>query len=186
MEKNIFLVGVGGQGLQVAGKVLVRAADKLGYKATYSPRYGFEKRGGLSSCYLVISDREIGNPRKYLQDILFVVEPKVYDRFKDCVKTSGVLVVNESLALDVPEDSKKNFIKLPLYECCMELGNMKVISAVVTGAVVALLPDLFSDYSVVEGCLLASLKNKPLLLELNRKAFNKGIELINNKNEKAN
>ena len=28
MEKNIYLAGVGGQGLQVAGKVLAEVADK--------------------------------------------------------------------------------------------------------------------------------------------------------------
>ena len=37
MEKSLYLAGVGGQGLQVAGKAVVEAAMGLGYNVTYSP-----------------------------------------------------------------------------------------------------------------------------------------------------
>ena len=179
MEKNIYLAGVGGQGLQLAGKVLVNAADQLGYRVTYSPRYGFEKRGGLTSCYLVLSDHKIGNPRKKMQDILFLMEPKAYHSFHKCVKPDGILAINSSLITETTDDSPaKKTLMLPLYNCCTELGNMKVISAVVTGAITALLTDIFPDPIVVEKCLLESLKSKQGLRELNQKAFRMGVDLI--------
>ena len=179
MEKNIYLAGIGGQGLQLAGKVLVSAADKMGYNATYSPRYGFEKRGGLTSCYLVISDEKIGNPRKSKQDILFLMEQKAYNSFCGCVKDTGTLVINQSMITrDIDKEGTQNVMELPFYDCCKAVGNMKVISSVVAGAVTALMPAVFSDVTIVEDCLLEMLNSKPSLLEINRKAFRMGVGLV--------
>ena len=51
MEKSLYLAGVGGQGLQVAGKAIVEAAMSLGYNVTYSPKYGPAKRGWNSQSF---------------------------------------------------------------------------------------------------------------------------------------
>ena len=180
MVKSLYLAGVGGQGLQVAGKVLVEAAYKNGYKVTYSPKYGFEKRGGLTSCYVVISDEEIGNPRKKLQDILLVMEPKAYQNFHKDVKPGGSLVVNSALIkeTEAPSDSILR-IDIPFHEICLELGNLKVISSVVIGSMSYLLRDLFPDAQIIKEIMLESLKKKPALLELNSKAFDRGYLAAN-------
>lgn len=177
MTKSMYLAGVGGQGLQVAGKVLVEAAYKNGYKVTYSPKYGFEKRGGLTSCYVVISDEEIGNPRKKLQDILLVMEPKAYKNFRSDVKVGGSLIVNTAL-IKTPEETPEGIarIDIPYHDICLELGNLKVISSVVLGSLAYLLRDIFPDARVLKDIMLESLKKKPALLELNAKAFDLGYQ----------
>ena len=152
MEKSLYLAGVGGQGLQVAGKAVVEAAMGLGYNVTYSPKYGPAKRGGLTSCYLVISDEEIGNPRKKRHDIMLVMEPMAYAQFKNDVKDGGLLLVNSSLVKEqeAPGGGYRR-LDVPMYDVCYELQNTK---------------------------MLEKLKNKASLVELNRSAFEKGFALV--------
>lgn len=177
MEKNLYFAGVGGQGLQVVGKTIVEVADKQGYNVTYSPRYGFEKRGGLTSCYVVISDEEIGNPRKKLQDLLLVMEPKAYASFHNDVKENGTFVVNSSLVNEkdeLPNGAKR--IDIPFHDICMELGNTKVISSVILGATAVLLRDIFPEKELFLSIMLEKLKGKEALMELNKRAFQEGYD----------
>lgn len=179
MEKSLYLAGVGGQGLQVAGKTIVDAAVGLDYNVTYSPKYGPAKRGGLTSCYIVISDSEIGNPRKARHDITLAMEPKAYAQFKNNVKDEGILLVNSSLVKELPAaDDVARRIEVPMYDVCAKLGNTKIISSVVLGVLARLLSDIFPDKSVLEACMLEKLKSKANLAELNKRAFEGGCELI--------
>ena len=181
MEKNIYLAGVGGHGLQVAGKTIVAVADKMGYKTTYSPKYGYEKRGGLTSCFLVISDDDIGNPRKKIQDIILVTEPKAYVKFKDSVKKGGTLVVNSSLVTKETSSAKSiTEVDIPIHDICMELGNLKIISAVILGVFACLLSDVIPNPEAIKNEMLNSLRKKPELQELNINAFYKGLEAAKN------
>ena len=179
MIKSLYLAGVGGQGLQVAGKTLVEIAYKNGYNVTYSPKYGFEKRGGLTSCYVVISDKSIGNPRKKLQDVLLVMEPKAYNSFRNDVKAGGTLIVNSSLIKDqTPPDEGVTRKDVPFHDICMQLGNTKVISSVALGAIACQLSDMFPDPEVLLSEMLKKLSKKPELAELNKKAFYEGYNAM--------
>lgn len=162
MEKSLYLAGVGGQGLQVAGKAVVEAAMGLGYNVTYSPKYGPAKRGGLTSCYLVISDEEIGNPRKKRHDIMLVMEPMGLRPVKNDVKDGGLLLVNSSLGEGAggpgPADTAAATCRCTTF--CYELQNTKVISSVVLGVLAALLTDVFPDSGRLLSQVLEKLKNK--------------------------
>ncbi len=177
MEKSIFLAGSGGHGIQVAGKILVTAENTDTQNATYSPRYGVEKRGGLSSCYIVLSSGKIGNPRKDRSDIVVLMEPKCYAQFKDSVKEGGCLIINSSLIR--PEDETADSIRripLPISDTVAELGNPKVISTVLIG-ILAGIPGLFEDTERIKDSMLSLLAKKPELLELNKKAYEIGKDL---------
>ena len=135
MEKSMYFAGVGGQGLQVLGKIIAEAANEKGYYVTYSPKYGTAKRGGLTSCFVVVSDEPIGNPRKKKQDVLLVMEPRAYQQFKNDVKQGGTIVINSTLVPQTEEAAEGvNKIEVPLHGVCGELGNTKVISTVALGA----------------------------------------------------
>lgn len=175
MEKCMYFAGVGGQGLQVLGKTIAEVANEKGFYVTYSPKYGAAKRGGLTSCFITISDKPIGNPRKKKQDILLVMEPKAYQQFRHDVKPGGVMVVNSTLIPETePPEEGVQLIAAPLHGVCAELGNTKVISSVALGAVVELLKDIFPDKEVFREFMLRQLSKKPELLELNKKAFEAG------------
>lgn len=175
MLKSMYFAGIGGQGLQVVGKTIAEVANEKGYHVTYSPKYGTAKRGGLTSCFVVISDEEIGNPRKKKQDLLLVMEPKAYAQFHHDVKPGGTLIVNSTLVPQVEEaDEGVKQVMVPLHEICAELGNTKVISSVALGAVAELLKDIFPDTEEFLGFMLQQLKKRPDLMDLNKKAFEAG------------
>ena len=56
MKSEIIFSGVGGQGILFIGKMLCTVAAGKDYKVTFAPTYGQEKRGGRTSCQIVISD----------------------------------------------------------------------------------------------------------------------------------
>lgn len=175
MEKRMYFAGVGGQGIQVLGKTIAEVANEKGLYVTYSPKYGTAKRGGLTSCFVTISDEPIGNPRKKKQDILLAMEPRAYQQFRHNIKTGGVMVVNSTL---IPEtevaDEGVHMVKVPLHGVCAELGDTKVISSVALGAIVELLTDIFPEKDDFRELMLRQLAKKPELLELNKKAFEAG------------
>lgn len=175
MLKSIYLAGVGSQGLQVIGKTIAAAANKKNYHVTYSPKYGTAKRGGLSSCYVVISDGPIGNPRRKKHDLVLTLEPKTYQQFRNDVKPGGLLIVNSTLVTDrlEPAEGVKE-IPVPLHSICMEIGNNKVISAVALGTMSELLKDILGDEKELLYSLLETLPEKPGLREVNERAYNDG------------
>lgn len=178
MEKSIFLAGVGGQGMQSVGKELIYAADKAGLTVTYSPLYTFEKRGGLSSAYVVLSTAErIGSPRKEFHDIVVVMNQYTFDYSKNSVKPGGALIINSSIVRDtsgMPDGISS--VELPFLDIAAELGNPKVVSTLILG-VVARTCGMFPDIAAVKDTALESLKKKPDMLTLNAAAFDKGVAL---------
>lgn len=177
MEKSIFLAGSGGHGIQIAGKTLVQAMNTESINAAYSPRYGVEKRGGLSSCYLVISNGKIGNPRKPFHDLVVLMDQRSYGQFKDTVKDGGTLVINSTM-VKADELVRKDCtqMELPLMQIAQQLGNPKVISSVLLG-LLAGMPGLIKETERLKETMLKFMAKKPELLELNKRAFREGMSL---------
>lgn len=175
MELTMFLAGVGGQGMQSVGKSFIKAADAVGLNITYSPLYTFEKRGGLSSCYVNVSDKRIGSPRKEKFDLVMAMDNVTAAQFGFMTKHGGALVLNSTLVTEIPEISSDVKIHTqPFLDMALELGSEKVISSLALGYI-AQLSGLFSDINIVLETGMSSLKKKPALWEINEKAFRLGV-----------
>lgn len=174
MLKSMYLAGVGGQGVQLLGKTIASAANKKDYYVTYSPKYGASKRGGLTSCYIVISDMPIGNPRRKKHDLVLAMEPRAYKQFRNDLKPGGTLVVNSTLVTDRMEPAE-NVKEVPvgLHDIVKETGSNKLISAVALGALAEHLKDLLSKDELLDS-LLETVPEESELRELNECAFNNG------------
>lgn len=174
MLKSMYLAGVGGQGIQFLGKIIASAANKKDYYVTYSPKYGAAKRGGLTSCYIVISDEPIGNPRRKKHDLVLTMEQSAYKQFRNDLVAGGTLVVNSTLVTDMMEPIENvKEISIGLHDIVKEIGNNKVISAVALGALAEHLKELLKGNEIMES-LLETVPEKPGLKELNQSAFNEG------------
>lgn len=161
--------------MQSVGKSLIKAADAAGMEITYSPLYTFEKRGGLSSCYVNIADETIGNPRKENFDVVVAMDNNTAAQFGPMTKDGGVLLLNSTLVSKKPELSDKiTVVEKPLLDMAIELGSDKVISSVVLGFVSSY-TGIFQDMELVKNVGMAALKKKPALWELNVKAFDVGV-----------
>jgi Pyruvate/2-oxoacid:ferredoxin oxidoreductase gamma subunit len=62
MEREIMLTGIGGQGVQLAGQILARAAVHEGLQVMVLGTYGGTMRGGQTDATLVVADQRILSP----------------------------------------------------------------------------------------------------------------------------
>lgn len=95
MNKNIMIVGVGGQGTLLASKILGRAAMESGLDVKVSEVHGMSQRGGSVVTYVRYGD-EVYSPVicKGDADVILSFELLEAARWLPNLKTGGVIVTS--------------------------------------------------------------------------------------------
>ena len=157
MERNLMVAGFGGQGVMTLGKFLAEATcDSTDMNVTFFPSYGAEQRGGTANCYGVISDEDIGAPLGDSMD-------------------GGTLFINSSIVKSEIARDDIQVVKVPVTEMALEMGNPKVLNIIMLGAYVGytqVVPE-----NVVWDTIQHKLGKKPKLLPLNKQAFEAGLKI---------
>lgn len=176
METNLCVAGFGGQGVMTMGKFLASATcDSTDKKVTFFPSYGAEQRGGTANCFVVISDDDIGAPLGDVMDDLIVMNNPSLNKFLPTLKQGGRLFINSSIVTDKIIRDDVELVKAPVTELALEMGNSKVLNVIMLGVYVGYTEVVPAD--VVWSTIEHKLASKAKLLPLNRKAFEKGLEL---------
>ena len=185
---NILLVGVGGQGTILAGRVLSRAALSLGGEVKVSDIHGMAQRGGS-----VVTQVRFG-PRVFAPvmapgtaDFLVAFEKLEARRWLPYLRADGWLIVNDQEmpplpvltgAATYPEDLVgemgqlvKNMLVLNALDLARRAGNVKAVNMVLMGALARRLP---ISREAWEAALASSVPGR--FLEVNKKAFHLGWE----------
>jgi len=136
MEKSFVFAGFGGQGVMLAGKLLVQAGADYGLEVTWLPSYGPEMRGGTANCTVLVSDEPIGSPVVDNPTVLVAMNLPSLDKFEKTVAATGIIVVNSSLITRPVERNDVQVLSVPANNIAVSLGNPKVANMVVLGAVV--------------------------------------------------
>lgn len=134
MKSEIIFSGVGGQGIMLIGKMLCSAAAKKCYQVTFAPTYGQEKRGGRTSCQIVISDT-VDSPVISEADIVMIMDENSLVDFEDKVKKDSYLIVNSSMIEKEISRHDIKVIKVPINDIAKEIGNSKSANIVALGIV---------------------------------------------------
>lgn len=190
MNKNILIVGVGGQGTLLASVLLGNLALDHGYDVKLSEVHGMSQRGGSVVTHVKISEDKVGSPliEEGDADIILAFEKLEAYRWLPYLKKGGSIYVNTQQILpmpvilgqaEYPEDledvltsaagSIKAFDALKIAE---EAGSDKAVNVVLLGAASKDLP--FDDDSwirVIEDNV------KPRFVEMNKFAFMKGQQV---------
>ncbi|RMF97273.1 MAG: 2-oxoacid:ferredoxin oxidoreductase subunit gamma [Candidatus Schekmanbacteria bacterium] len=133
-KTEIRLSGSGGQGLILAGVILGEAAAIYENKyALQSQSYGPEARGGASKSDVIISDEKIDFPKATKIDVLLALTQKALDKYVVDLKSDGILIVDQDLVKNVPEDKCGKLIKVPIIDIAR-----KKVGKVITANIVAL------------------------------------------------
>lgn len=188
---NIVICGVGGQGIILASNVLSYAALLEGYDVKKSEVHGMAQRGG-SVITQVRYGKKVYSPliEEGKADFLLAFEKLEALRYANYLKKNGGFIVNnqEIAPMSVlvgsakyPENIKeklKRYARIHLIDAAKiakELGNVRATNIVLLGALAKFLG--FNEKSWTE----AISKNiKPRYVDLNIKAFQKGIAFLNN------
>ena len=150
--KSVLMVGVGGQGTILAGKILSRGLMAAGYDVKMSEVHGMAQRGGSVSNQVRFGEK-VFSPiiGKGQADILVAFETMEAMRWLDYLKPSGLVIVNDFQIpsgpiligqCDYPDQilerlrAKVGVTVIRAGEIAAGLGNVRAMNMVLLGAVV--------------------------------------------------
>jgi indolepyruvate ferredoxin oxidoreductase beta subunit len=187
--KSILMVGVGGQGTILAGKILSLGLMAAGYDVKMSEVHGMAQRGGSVSNQVRFG-KKVYSPiiGKGQADILVAFEMMEAMRWLEYLKPGGKIVVNDYRipsgpiligACDYPEQvieklkEKADTTVIQAGEIANQIGNPRTMNLVLFGALVKGMNLTDIDF---ETEIAANVK--PETLKLNLEAFRAGIAAL--------
>jgi 2-oxoglutarate ferredoxin oxidoreductase subunit gamma len=178
MRRQLRFVGVGGQGVILAGEILAEAKIKAGGYGVKASTYTSQVRGGPTKVDILLDDTEILYPYANEGEIEFMIATAQisYNQFKDGVIDGGVIVIEPNLVTPTDEDRKRwRIIEIPLITIAKEeVGNVITQSVVALGITAAATEVL--DVKLLEEVMLS--KVPPKVHEANKLAYSLGMKYI--------
>jgi indolepyruvate ferredoxin oxidoreductase beta subunit len=183
---NIIFAGVGGQGVILAGKVLMEAAKNAGFDVKESEVHGMAQRGGSVDCQVRYGEK-IHSPlvSKGKANYLVSFEELELVRKLDYLAADGTAIVNmlkinpstveigtavyPSDLSDWLDENIPNCIKINSEAALKEIGSNKVINILMLGVLSKHLEFKQEDW---EEAINSTVKEK--FVEMNLKAFKLG------------
>jgi oorC subunit of 2-oxoglutarate:acceptor oxidoreductase len=176
VKKQLRFVGVGGQGVILAGEILAAAKIKEGGYGVKASTYTSQVRGGPTKVDIILDEKEILYPYANEGEIDFMLATAQtsYNLFKDGVKDGGVIVVEPNLVTPSDEDKRRwKIYEIPIISIAKdEVGNVITQSVVALGVAVTMSECMDAD--VVKNEMLSSVP--PKVREANEKAYELGIK----------
>ena len=190
--KSILMVGVGGQGTILAGKILSMGLMAAGYDVKMSEVHGMAQRGGSVSNQVRFGSK-VFSPiiGKGQADILVAFEMMEAMRWLEYLKPNGKIVVNDFRIpsgpilignCDYPENileglrAKVDTTVIQAGEIAKKIGNARTMNLVLFGALVKGMQLTNIDFE-------AEIANnvKPETLKLNIEAYRAGVAALDTK-----
>ena len=164
MKRQLRFVGVGGQGVILAGEILAAAMIEEGGYGIKASTYTSQVRGGPTKVDIILDEREIFYPYANEGEIEFMLATAQvsFEQFKEGVKDGGIIVVEPNLVRASDEDKKRwKIYEIPIISIAKdEVGN------VITQSVVALAVAVR-----MSGCLDTELVKRVMLSKVPKKVY---------------
>ena len=181
-DVGLKLAGAGGDGAQTAAMLVARAAINEGFDATHIPSYGPESRGGTSYADVRIAPVEVLSPAVPEPQVLVAFNAPSLARFGPQVAAGGVIVYDSSVVSDPPPlPPGVRVVPVPCTAVAAELGRAMVKNVVALGALHEA-TRLFPDETYLTA-IRQALADKRALVEINEKAFLRGMALARSTEE---
>ena len=131
-NKNILIVGVGGQGVLLASELLVSAAVEFGYDAKKSEVHGMAQRGGIVYSHIRIGEK-VYSPliKEGCANVILAFEQAEAMRWIHFLDENGTIIINR-FKLIPPIASMKGYEypEDPIGVVKKRVKNVKVIDAI--------------------------------------------------------
>ncbi len=186
-NKNILLVGVGGQGTITAAKLLTTGLLEHGYDVKMSEIHGMSQRGGSVSTQVRFGEKvmspviELGTA-----DIIVAFEKMEAMRYLEYLKKDGLIIVNDHeirpLSVIINKASypnniieklkdKTDILKIDAQKMATALGNPKVANVILLGVLIKAMSLDKLDWQKTIGNAI-----KKQWIDLNFQAFKLGMD----------
>ena len=135
MERELLLTGIGGQGVQLAARVIATAAIAEGRSVQLFGSYGGMMRGGNTDATIVVSDGPVEAPPTVGHAWSAIVmhdqfAAPIYDKLID----GSIVVVNADVCSSRPDQSRTTVVSVHANEIADGVGNRLAASMVLVGA----------------------------------------------------
>jgi len=173
-RQQIFLSGVGGQGILFMTRLLAETAIYKGYHILTAETHGMAQRGGLVVSHLKAGDFSSPLIRPGMADILILLHMENLGQHKLYLKPGGSVVINASSA---PEGSER--FCMDASAAAREIGQPKSMNLVLAGFALSALNinrrPMFCSADDIRTVLEIKLAGRAKLLEGALEAFNHGV-----------
>lgn len=177
MKKSLVISGSGGQGVMSAGIMIAQTAVSAGKYATFLPEYGPEQRGGSAKCTVVVNETEIISPLMGKCDTLILMNEQAFKKYGNALVEGGVMIANSSRITSEIKEDGRTVVRVPADDLAVELGNVKCANIILIGALIGAEPGIITEEAMIASLEHKFASKKPEILELNRVALQKGIEI---------
>ena len=186
-DKNILIVGVGGQGTLLASRILGNVAINTGNDVKVSEVHGMSQRGGNVVTYVKMGEK-IYSPtiEKNEADIILCFEQLEALRWIDYAKKDATIIINTQKIDPMPvvtakakypegiiEKIKSNYpnvVDMPALDMAQKCGSSKAVNFVMIG--------VLAKYTGIDKEIwIDAIRKtvKPQFIEMNIKAFEAGF-----------
>ena len=177
MEQKIILSGMGGQGIISLGNLIGISSMFEDKFISVVPSYGAEMRGGMSNCFVTISDKMIGSPVFYNADTGILMYQLSMDKFTHNIKRNGLVIYNENMVTQVVKKNSVDFVGVPANFQAEKIGNIMVANIIMAGAWCKI--KKIVKYDTIINAIKEMFKNKSQkIIDLNMKAFEFGYKFV--------
>jgi 2-oxoglutarate ferredoxin oxidoreductase subunit gamma len=173
-EREVLLTGIGGQGVQLAAKVLALAATFEHLEVVSLGTYGGTMRGGNTDASVIIGHQPIVSPpivsRAWSS---IVVHPRYFDPIAAKLRADGLIVVDGDLLEDSWSPPQTTSIVLPATTLARDADAPRAAALVLLGAFASTTGIVSHD--ALESALEASLPSyRRQTLDANLRAMSAG------------
>ncbi|GAB6947538.1 indolepyruvate oxidoreductase subunit beta [Vulcanisaeta sp. JCM 16161] len=192
MRLNIYLAGVGGQGLVTFATVLGDAAIRAGYKALVAETHGLSQRGGSIDVHVRIGDVDAPLIPRGGADVIVAFEILEAFRAIGYANENTVFIVNRRLirppatkqripSINELESALRNSIRsvymVSAYDDAIKLGNVIYENMVILGALYSIMGlNQYIPQSIIEESIKSNIRRD---VDKNLRAFTMGLRYGN-------
>lgn len=170
---EIKIGGLGGQGVILGGIIIGKAAALFDNKfSTLTQAFGPEARGSACSAQVVVDKSPILYPYVHHPHIMVTMSQDAFVKFSPELREDGLLLIEEDLVKPANLPKSIKVYGVPATRYAEELGKKMVLNIVMVGFFTGVTGLVGED--AVRKAVADSVP--PATVELNMKAFEKGLE----------
>ncbi len=135
IEREILLTGIGGQGVQLAAKVLALAATREDREVMSLGTYGGMMRGGNTDATVVIGNGPLTSPPIVSRAwSAIVVHPRFFAPMRPKLRDGSIVLADEDLLEDPLEAKSSRIVLIPATTIAREIDAPNAAALVLLGA----------------------------------------------------
>ncbi len=174
MERELFMAGIGGQGVQLITKILTHALNLENRYVMHFAEYGGTMRGGNVECTIVTGTKELLAPPIIPTSwISIVMHPDVAAKARAKLRKGSIYVVNAPLVSGEKPPAEVTLLEIPASDIATKINNVQG-AAMIMVAAVCRATGLATKEHLIAGLKELTPPYRARTIETNVKAFEAG------------